>query len=137
MLIAVLGVLGPGATQTVTDDVNQVVPERREGGARKFALRYSAGPTCGSRAFRWLTTEGRVLCRPRARRNGGRRALVADSGSYTKTHGSLVWAIVLPVWPWISPVAAMLDAEFDAGPARGRRLEAGGPGTSDRGDARR
>jgi membrane protein len=50
---------------------------------------------------------------------------VANLGSYNKTYGSLGGVIVFLVWLWISNIAVLLGAEFDAELERGRELEAG------------
>jgi membrane protein len=52
---------------------------------------------------------------------------VANLGSYNKTYGSLGAMIIFLVWLWISNVAILLGAEFDAELARSRRIEAGHP----------
>jgi membrane protein len=50
---------------------------------------------------------------------------VANCGSYNKTDGSLAGFIVFLVWLWISNVAVLLGAEFDAELQRGGAVEAG------------
>ncbi|MEV6612025.1 YihY/virulence factor BrkB family protein [Kutzneria sp. NPDC051319] len=50
---------------------------------------------------------------------------VANFGSYNKTYGSLAGVIVFLVWLWISNLAVLLGAAFDAELARGRELAAG------------
>jgi membrane protein len=52
---------------------------------------------------------------------------VGNFGSYNKTYGSLGGVIGFLVWLWISNIAILLGAEFDAELARGRRIEAGQP----------
>jgi membrane protein len=47
---------------------------------------------------------------------------VANFGSYNKTYGSLAGVIVFLVWLWISNLAVLLGAAFDAELARGRQL---------------
>ncbi|MFC0438293.1 YihY/virulence factor BrkB family protein [Kutzneria buriramensis] len=46
---------------------------------------------------------------------------VANFASYNKTYGSLAGIIVFLVWLWISNLAVLLGASFDAELARGRR----------------
>jgi membrane protein len=50
---------------------------------------------------------------------------VANFGSYNKTYGSLGGVIIFLVWLWLSNVAILLGAEFDAELTRGREIEAG------------
>jgi membrane protein len=52
---------------------------------------------------------------------------VANFSSYNKTYGSLAGVIVFLVWLWISNIAVLLGAEFDAELARGMRIETGQP----------
>jgi membrane protein len=49
------------------------------------------------------------------------------SGSYNKTYGALAGVVIFLVWLWISNVAILLGAEFNAELERGRRIEAGHP----------
>jgi membrane protein len=52
---------------------------------------------------------------------------VASFGSYNKTYGTLGGLIVLLLWIWITNVALLFGAEFDAELERTRRLGAGVP----------
>ena len=52
---------------------------------------------------------------------------VANFASYNKTYGSLGGVIVFLVWLWISNIAVLLGAEFDAELERGRRIAQGTP----------
>jgi membrane protein len=53
---------------------------------------------------------------------------VANLGAYNETYGSLGGVIVLLVWMWISNVAVLLGAEFNAERERARQMAAGVPG---------
>ena len=50
---------------------------------------------------------------------------VANFGSYNKTYGSLGGAVIFLVWLWISNIAILLGAEFNAELERGRAIESG------------
>ena len=50
---------------------------------------------------------------------------VATFGSYNKTYGALGGVIVFLVWLWLSNIAILLGAEFNAERARGRYIAAG------------
>ena len=50
---------------------------------------------------------------------------VAEFASYNKTYGALGGVIVFLVWLWISNIAVLLGAEFNAELERGRQIEAG------------
>ena len=52
---------------------------------------------------------------------------VSFSGSYNKTYGSLATVIVFLVWLWITNIAILLGAEFNAETQRERAIRAGLP----------
>jgi Predicted membrane protein len=52
---------------------------------------------------------------------------VSFSGSYNKTYGSLATVIIFLVWLWISNIAILLGAEFNAETQRERAIRAGLP----------
>ncbi|HET6635980.1 MAG TPA: YihY/virulence factor BrkB family protein [Streptomyces sp.] len=53
---------------------------------------------------------------------------VANFGSYNKTYGALAGVIVFLVWLWITNLAILFGAEFNAERERSRQLEAGRTG---------
>ena len=52
---------------------------------------------------------------------------VSNFGSYNKTYGALAGVIIFLVWLWLSNIAILLGAEFDAELERSRAIEAGHP----------
>jgi membrane protein len=52
---------------------------------------------------------------------------VASFGSYNKTYGALGGVIVFLVWLWLTNLAILLGAEFNAERARTRNIQAGHP----------
>ena len=52
---------------------------------------------------------------------------IAHLGSYDRTYGTLGTVIVFLVWLWITNLALLLGAEFDAELERERELAAGLP----------
>ena len=52
---------------------------------------------------------------------------LANFSSYNKTYGTLAGVIIFLVWLWISNIAVLLGAEWDAEIERGRQIEAGHP----------
>jgi membrane protein len=94
-----------------------------------FALLYWASPNARTGGFRWVSAGGLV---------GVVLWLVASalfalyiatmgSGSYNKTYGALAGVVIFLVWLWVSNVAILLGAEFNAELERGRRIEQGHP----------
>ncbi len=53
---------------------------------------------------------------------------VANFGSYNKTYGTLGGVIIFLVWLWLSNIAVLLGAQFNAEIERGGQIEAGHPG---------
>jgi membrane protein len=90
-----------------------------------IAVLYWAAPNVKQPGFRWISP-GSVLAVLVWLAASALFALyVANFGSYNKTYGSLGGVIVFLIWLWISNVAVLLGAEFDAELARGREIEAG------------
>jgi membrane protein len=56
---------------------------------------------------------------------------VANFGSYDKTYGTLGGVVVFLLWLWITNMAILLGAEFNAETERARQLESGVPGAED------
>ncbi|MEU8894437.1 YihY/virulence factor BrkB family protein [Nocardia sp. NPDC048505] len=92
-----------------------------------FALLYWVAPNAQQPGFRWLSPGSVLAVLVWAAASAGFAVYVANFGSYNKTYGSLGGVAVFLVWLWISNVAVLLGAEFDAELARGRRIEEGMP----------
>ena len=56
---------------------------------------------------------------------------VANFGSYNKTYGALASVIIFLVWLWITNIAILLGAEFNAEMQRGKAVEEGGQADAD------
>jgi membrane protein len=90
-----------------------------------IAVLYWASPNVKQPGFRWISP-GSILAVVVWLIASALFALyVANFGSYNKTYGSLGGVIAFLVWLWISNVAILLGAEFDAELTRGREMEAG------------
>ncbi|MFI9403787.1 YihY/virulence factor BrkB family protein [Nocardia sp. NPDC052316] len=92
-----------------------------------FALLYWAAPNAQQPGFRWLSPGSVLAVLLWIAASAGFAVYVANFGSYNKVYGSLGGVAVFLVWLWLSNVAVLLGAEFDAELARGRRIEQGLP----------
>ncbi|MEA2469060.1 MAG: rane protein [Thermoleophilaceae bacterium] len=94
-----------------------------------FALLYWASPNAKTGGFKWVSAGGVVGVVLWLVASGLFALYIATmgSGSYNKTYGALAGVVIFLVWLWISNVAILLGAEFNAELERGRRIEAGHP----------
>ena len=92
-----------------------------------IALLYWASPNVRQLGFRWLTPGSFFAILVWVLASLGFAFYVANFASYNKVYGSLAAVIVFLVWLWISNIAVLLGAEFDAELTRERRIEEGAP----------
>ena len=92
------------------------------------AVLYYAAPNVRHPGFRWISPGSILAVAIWIVASAAFAFYVANFGSYNKTYGSLGGVIIFLVWLWISNVAILLGAEFDAELARERELEAGRAG---------
>jgi membrane protein len=92
-----------------------------------FAFLYWAAPNVKHPKFRWITPGSVAGVLLWLIASAGFAIYVANFASYNKTYGALGGVIVFLTWLWISNVAILLGAEFNAEVARGRQIEAGHP----------
>jgi membrane protein len=92
-----------------------------------FAALYYVAPNVRQARFRWVTPGGVVAVVLWVTASIGFGVYVANFGSYNKTYGTLGGVITFLVWLWISNIAVLLGAEFDAELERERELKAGLP----------
>src|SRR5204862_7628095 len=85
-----------------------------------FAVLYWAAPNVKQPGFKWISPGSLLAVVVWLIASAGFALYVANFGSYNKTYGSLGGVIVFLVWLWISNVAVLLGAEFDAALTRGR-----------------
>ncbi len=90
-----------------------------------FAVLYWASPNARQGGFRWVSPGGVLAVVLWLIASGGFALYVANFGSYDKTYGALAAVIIFLVWMWISNLAILLGAEFDAELQRGRAIVAG------------
>jgi membrane protein len=92
-----------------------------------FAILYWAAPNVKHPKFRWISPGSVVGVLLWIVASLAFAFYVANFASYNKTYGSLGGVIVFLLWLWISNIAILLGAEFNAELERGRQIEAGHP----------
>lgn len=92
-----------------------------------FALLYWAAPNARQPGFRWLTPGSVLAVALWIAASAGFAVYTANFDSYHRVYGSLAGAIVFLVWLWLTNIAILLGAEFDAELARSRGIEQGRP----------
>jgi membrane protein len=92
-----------------------------------FAVLYYIAPNVRQPRLRWITPGGVVAVLMWLVVSAGFGVYVANFASYDKTYGSLGGVIIFLVWLWLSNLAVLFGAEFDAELERSRELAAGLP----------
>jgi membrane protein len=92
-----------------------------------FAILYWAAPNVKHPRFRWISPGSVVGVVLWLLASAVFAFYVANFASYNKTYGALGGVIVFLVWLWISNIAILLGAEFNAEVERGRQIVAGHP----------
>jgi membrane protein len=88
---------------------------------------YWAAPNIRHPKFRWVSPGGVVALVVWILASAAFAFYVANFSSYNKTYGALGGVIIFLVWLWVSNIAVLLGAEFDAELERSRAIEAGHP----------
>jgi membrane protein len=92
-----------------------------------FAILYWGAPNVKQPGFRWVSPGGLLAVVVWIVASAAFAFYVANFGSYNKTYGAIGGVIIFLVWLWISNIAVLLGAEFNAEMQRGQRIEAGHP----------
>jgi membrane protein len=92
-----------------------------------LSLLYKASPNVRQPAFRWISAGGVIAVAIWLIASGLFAVYVSFSGSYNKTYGALATVIIFLVWLWITNIAILLGAEFNAEAQRERAIRAGFP----------
>ena len=90
-----------------------------------FAGLYYTAPNVKQPKFRWVSPGGVLAVLLWIVASVAFGFYVSNFGSYNKTYGTLGGVISFLVWMWITNIAILLGAEFDAELERERELEAG------------
>ena len=91
------------------------------------ATLYYVAPNVRQPRFRWVSPGGVVAVLIWVAASAGFGLYVANFGSYNATYGSLAGVVVFLMWLWLTNVALLFGAEFDAELERERELKAGKP----------
>ncbi len=91
-----------------------------------FTILYWASPNARHR-FRWISPGSALAVASWIIASGLFALYVANFGHYNKVYGSLGGVIVFLIWMWISNVAVLFGAEFNAELERGRAIAEGMP----------
>jgi membrane protein len=92
-----------------------------------LSLLYKACPNIRQPSFRWISAGGVVAVVIWLIASGLFAVYVSFSGSYNKTYGSLATVIIFLVWLWVTNIAILLGAEFNAEVQRERAIRGGLP----------
>src|SRR5581483_8188394 len=90
-------------------------------------LLYKASPNVKQPGFRWISAGGVLAVLIWLLASAAFALYVSFSGSYNKTYGAFATAIIFLVWLWISNIAVLLGAVFNAEVQRERAMRAGLP----------
>ncbi|MGN9775344.1 YihY/virulence factor BrkB family protein [Micromonospora sp. H33] len=90
-----------------------------------FAILYWASPNARHGGFRWVSPGGVLAVVIWLVVSGLFALYVSNFGSYNKTYGALAGVIIFLVWLWLTNIAILLGAEFDAELERSRAISAG------------
>ena len=96
-----------------------------------LALLYWAAPNARQPGFTWISPGGLFAVLVWAAATAGFALYAANFSSYNKTYGSLAGIVIFLIWLWISNIALLLGAEFNAELQRARAIDAGLPETQE------
>ena len=90
-----------------------------------LSILYYAAPNVVHPGFRWVTPGGLLAIVVWIAASAVFALYVSNFASYNKTYGSLGGIVVFLIWLWVSNIAILLGAEFDAELARERAITRG------------
>ncbi|WP_117214649.1 YihY/virulence factor BrkB family protein [Allorhizocola rhizosphaerae] len=92
-----------------------------------LAILYWATPNARQGGFQWVTPGSLLAVLLWLVISAGFGVYVANFGSYNETYGTVASVIVFLVWLWLTNLAVLFGAEFDAELSRGKAIAAGYP----------
>src|SRR3954462_3745362 len=93
-----------------------------------FGALYYTSPNARVTGFRWVTGGAIVALLVWIAASIALALYVANFGSYNKTYGTRGGVVVFLLWLWITNMAILLGAEFNAETERARQIETNVPG---------
>ena len=90
-----------------------------------FGVLYYTGPNARVSGVRWVTGGALLALVAWVVASAAFPLYVANFGSYDKTYGTLGGVVVFLLWLWITNIAILLGAEFNAETERTRQLASG------------
>jgi membrane protein len=96
-----------------------------------IALLYWATPNARQGGFRWITPGSLLALLIWVAASAGFAFYIARFDSYNRTYGTLGGVIIFLVWLWLTNLAVLIGAEFDAELGRSRAILAGLPPDSE------
>ena len=90
-----------------------------------IAILFYLSPNAKHTGFRWITPGSLLAVVLWIVASGAFAVYIANFSSYNKTYGTFGGILAFLLWIWISNVAILLGAEFDAELERGRAIEGG------------
>jgi membrane protein len=90
-----------------------------------LAILYYAAPNVKQPGVQWISPGGLLAVVIWVVASGAFAVYVSHFGSYNKTYGSLASVIIFLLWMWLTNVAILLGAEFNAELQRARAIQGG------------
>jgi membrane protein len=97
-----------------------------------FGVQYYTAPNAKLTGLRWVTGGAVLALLIWIAASIGLALYAANFGSYDKTYGTLGGVVAFLTWLWITNIAILLGAEFNAETERARQVETGVPGADRR-----
>ena len=92
-----------------------------------FGVLYYASPNAKPSGLRWVSGGAIVALVSWIVASIAFAFYASNFGSYNKTYGTLGGAVVFLLWLWLTNIAILLGAEFNAETERAKQVHAGGP----------
>jgi membrane protein len=97
-----------------------------------FGALYYTSPNARPTGFRWVTGGAVLALLVWIVASIALAVYVSNFGSYNKTYGTLGGVVVFLIWLWVTNMAILLGAEFNAETERARQIETDVPGAERR-----